>query len=33
MERMIDFLQAHKDVCFMTGSQVAAWFAGQAPRP
>jgi len=32
MERMIDFLQARNDVCFMTGSQVADWFVAQAPR-
>jgi hypothetical protein len=28
---MIDFLLARKDVCFMTGSQVADWFVAQSP--
>lgn len=30
MERMIDFLQARDDVCFMTGGQIADWFVRQA---
>ena len=33
MERMIDFLQARADVCFMTGSQVADWYTAQASPP
>ena len=30
MERMVDFLQARADVCFMSGSQIADWFAAQS---
>jgi hypothetical protein len=30
MERMVDLLQSRPDVCFMSGSQIADWFAAQA---
>jgi hypothetical protein len=29
MARMLDLLQSRDDVCFMTGSQIADWFAAQ----
>jgi peptidoglycan/xylan/chitin deacetylase (PgdA/CDA1 family) len=29
MERMVDLLQARADVCFMSGGQIADWFATQ----
>ena len=30
MERMVDFLQSRPDVRFMSGSQIADWFAAQS---
>lgn len=32
-EDMLDMLVKHPDVCFMTGSQIADWYAGQEAAP
>ncbi|KAA0892812.1 polysaccharide deacetylase family protein [Pusillimonas sp. ANT_WB101] len=32
-EEMLDLLQSHPNVCFMTGSQIADWYAAQEPAP
>jgi len=32
-ERMLDLLQSTPGVCFMTGSQIADWYAAQVPPP
>ncbi|MDP6952583.1 MAG: polysaccharide deacetylase family protein [Alphaproteobacteria bacterium] len=33
LARMLDLLQAHDDVVFMTGSQIADWYAAAEPAP
>lgn len=32
-EQMLDMLMANPNVCFMTGSQITDWYAGQEPAP
>ena len=33
LEKMIDYLMARSDVCFMNGSQIADWFVKESPAP
>jgi len=32
-EKMLDLLLSAPEVCFMTGSEIADWYAGQCPAP